>query len=269
MKPSKSTGRPKGKNCTYRAGKEMCYRRAVAGGLCQAHAEVMAQPLPTVAEAVGEKPAPLDEETMDETVETQTPQQPAPAPKARAPKVKPIDTEAQASALALQILAREQAAKNAQRDGVRRDKDGFRIDPARAPMKVHRQRKLHDRTVVPEGAQVNPGAVTRWVRTWDDRGKESNVRVNEFKDFDYVPVLGADGREIRTDLGLLMQGTQQSYAERMLACSTPESLNPAMLVEQAQNLVESYSSTYGGDKFNLNVEAFRSESEVTAGFDDD
>jgi hypothetical protein len=137
---------------------------------------------------------------------------------------------------------------------VRRDKEGYRLDDVpRAPMRVSRRVTLPDRTELPEGALVKPGHVTRWVRTWDARGRETNSRVNEFVAYGYEPVEMDTGGQCKNDLGLLMQAKPSCYADRVIDFSPKESLNPRLFLDQAHEMIERHNREVGEEVFQLHV----------------
>jgi hypothetical protein len=293
MAKPKAAGRPKGKNCAYRAAGQMCYRRAVQSGLCADHAAVMAQALKSMEEAVGEEPLPsIPEEVVESMVETETPAAPAVKSEYKAPKssadlaqeaieakeaayaaidfdAEPVartrrtagmaDPEVLAAALVASRIAGEQKQKKSMRGDVARDKDGFRSDPPRAPLKVQKASYFDDMpedtdlTELPEDVTIKKGWVPRWVRPTDTFGKPSNTRVTEFKRFGYEVVKRADGSVCREDIGVLMQGPSDAYAKRVYKYTNKDALDSGKLMDHYHGIIEKHNREVGEEVFQLHV----------------
>lgn len=165
------------------------------------------------------------------------------------------DLEARVARRAMQMLAQERAALDAQRNRVARDKNGYRVDAQkRPPARLNRRQAPPDMiSAIPDRAQIKPGFVPRWVRTVGMDGKPSTVRVNTLKADGYEIVRDHEGGIVKEHLGILMQVPEECYAERILKCAPTGAYDNDALINKQMQIVEDANRAAGQEAFNLYI----------------
>lgn len=188
-------------------------------------------------------------------------------------QVQPANTVSPEVAAAHRIAA-QHAQERAARDQARQARLAPKKDGRnRAPLQVRRQRYLPDHTRLPDGVTITPDWVPRWVRTYNEHGKESGMRTEEFVHYGYEPVRYSSGdnkgQVVKDALGLLMQGPPDGYMERAVHRSTDGVYDNSYFVDKQAEIVDGLNREMGVEAANLIVGKGHGTKRVASASDED
>jgi hypothetical protein len=230
-----------------------------------------------------EKDAPQEEEPMTEDLEPgeEVFEEETPVVMAKPAKSQPLKNAVSPEVAAAQQVMGRLAKERSEREAVRkqrgapRNKHGERLrqEPVRAPVQVRRQRYLPDHTTLPAGVQIKPGWVPRWVRPYNEQYKETGLRVQEFKHYDYEEVRYTSGDQkgqiVKEPLGVLMQGPPDGYMDRCVHRSPEGVYDTDYFVDQQREIVEGMNREAGQELATLVVQKDHGTRRMISNADDE